>query len=152
MNIRKATKEDIITVSALWALLVYEVFLGKRKPDIGYWQNFIANMMDYDETYAMYVVEINNEVVGFTDFIIQYDPTMSKWMLNSFQTYVLPNYRKSGATKALWKKLVSDAKTNKCEVIFFATDPGKYVYWKDLIGAELSEICMAVNTADLKEV
>lgn len=151
MNIRKATKDDVANVSVLWALLVDEVFKG-RTPDIAYWQRFTSSLIDNDPTYALYVIEIDGKVAGFTDFIIQYDPSFSKKMLNSFQTYVLPPHRQSGATKMLWQKLTDEAKKNDCEIIFFATDPGKYVYWKDLVDAELSEICMVVKVSELKEV
>jgi len=151
MNIRKATKADIIQASVLWALLINEVFKG-RKPDIAYWQRFISDLMDNDSTYTMYVAEEGDKLVGFTDFIIQYDPSFSKRMLNSFQTYVLPPYRKTGITKALWGNVFRTAREEGCDMVFFATDPGKYTYWKDLMDAELSEIFMVVKTPELKEV
>lgn len=151
MIVRPGTINDLPSIGSLWLLMIDEVYKN-RKPDIRYWINFVTELINTCDSYSLYVAEVDGKIVGFTDFIIQYDPTFSCMILNSFQTYVLPAHRKSGITKELWSNLVQSAKTKDCPKIFLSTAPGLYGYWKDLFGAELQEINMTIETASLKEV
>jgi len=151
MIVRKGTAEDLAGVGSLWLSLIDEVFPG-RNPDIHYWVNFTSDLLANCPEYSLFVAEEGGKIIGFTDFIIQYDPTFSKKILNSFQTYVLPPFRNTGATKALWSEVVSGAKANDCPTIFFSTAPKLYEYWTHLAGAELSEVSMVIDPYSLKEV
>lgn len=128
-----------------------EVYPG-RNPDIRYWVNFISDLLRDCKEYFLYVAEEEGKIIGFTDFLIQYDPTFSCMVLNSFQTYVLPKYRNTGATRGLWKNLVTSAKSNNCPKIFFSTAPHLFEYWTGVFGADLREINMTIETDSLKEV
>jgi GNAT superfamily N-acetyltransferase len=151
MIVRPGIISDLPSVGSLWLLMMDEVYPG-RKPDIKYWINFVSGLLRDCKEYALYVAEADGNVVGFTDFLIQYDPTFSSKVLNSFQTYVMPSYRNTGITKGLWSELVLSAKNNSCPNIFFSTAPSHYEYWRQGFGADLQEISMTIEVATLKEV
>jgi hypothetical protein len=150
MNIRLGATGDIHKVGRLWVDMIREIF-PDRNPDITAWKSSTSSLFGM-KNYQMWIVEDAGKILGFTDYIIQYDQTMSKLILNSFQTYVCPEHRKTGATKLLWTELVKVAKTNKCDKVLFSTSPNLQKYWETIQPGILAEVLMTIDVAAIREV
>jgi hypothetical protein len=150
MKLRPGNEHDLHKVGRLWVDMMHEIF-PEREPDLAAWKQNVQRFLLL-KGYYLFVVEEGGKMIGFTDFIIQYDPTISKKVLNSFHTFVIKENRKSGATNLLWSEVVKGAKDNQCHLIMFSTTPNLQKYWETIQSGILSEVTMTIDVSAIREV
>jgi GNAT superfamily N-acetyltransferase len=126
--IRRALVTDVFELSRLWKGFALESS-SELKPNLQMWRDYITGLMNY-QGYLMFVAEVDDEIVGFIDYVIQPEPGKGVWIaiINFF--YVLPEFRNTEVSGKLWKACIESARENKIQEFSSICFPSRLEFWK----------------------
>jgi len=111
MNIRQATKQDLGTVLYfIKELAKYE----KMENDVIATENLLNEWMFERKIAQALIISENNTDVGFALYFFNFSTFLGKGGLYLEDLYILPEHRKKGYGKALFKELAKIAIDNNC--------------------------------------
>jgi GNAT superfamily N-acetyltransferase len=97
-------------------------------PDLEMWRGYIVGLMK-SPAYFMFVAEHENRLVGFIDYCMNPEATLSAWIavINSF--YVAPEFREDASGK-LWGTTIESAKGNNAKYFSSTCFAEKLGFWE----------------------
>lgn len=114
MNIRKATREDYASLMKL-----YNEFVGEERYSNHDNDSFIQALKNTNN--FVFIAEDNGKLIGFATFTKRIVIRYPKPIAELDELYVVPNMRKKGIGKLLMKKVIEQAKHEKCHRLYIET-------------------------------
>lgn len=143
MNIRKATLADVARIREIaeltWPATYSEIISAEQITYMLNWmysEEKIAAAIS-DEKQDFLVLEMNNEIVGFSGIEHHYQ---NQPITRIHKLYVLPSTQGTGAGKALFNSVVEEAKANKSTLLHLNVNKAnKAVSFYKHLGFEVAE-------------
>jgi GNAT superfamily N-acetyltransferase len=126
--IRRGNEGDIAKLGRLWLEMVRE--LSNAQPMLEWWKIIELDSLRNNKEYYCFVAEEGGKIVGFIDFIMVVEPSISKCQAIGRHYYVMPAYRKKRIPLQLFDAAIQEIKDKGAKSISFSCFPEKVDFWK----------------------
>lgn len=129
-QIRNSKEEELDQIAVLWGTLMKELE-PKAVPDVEFYMKSRAALMKQPHWLMLSaVLPEDGEVIGFVEGLVYYDAVFSKNIGSVSCVYVLPEYRKTLVSKALYKTLYQIADQAGVTTVEIVCSESEQFKWK----------------------